>query len=674
MSASSKVARFMVAGAALALLAGSVGHGAATPQRVDDFQLPDQNYVAYRLHKSFDAKAIVLMSYQAGDATFKADAPAYRALRDAYASRGVEFRIIDSKLGETREAVAADTVASSLGMPILFDYEQLVGEGLDLTRAAEVIIVNPKDWTVAFRGPVGHASTKRALDALVDGKSIALPAQAPRGGAIVFPMRAMATTKATEISYARDIAPIVQEKCVTCHQSGGLGPMALTSYEKIKGTAPMIREVLRTHRMPPFQPDPTVGHWAPNEGLSSEQLKTMVHWIEAGAPRGTGDDPLAKVTFTVPAWPVAGTPDVVLSIPEVKVPATGVMAYQNPVVATNLTEGRWMRASAFQVSDRAALHHVTTVVRAPNDSGAMMSLESGSSSIGGQGPGRVINLVPKDMGVWVPAGSVVAFSTHYTPYGRETTEKTNMGLYFYPKGETPKYPMRTYGIYDMGISIPAGVEYHPEVAYTDIPKDMLLYGITPHAHMRGGSTQVSIKYPDGHEQMILAVPHYNFEWQCEFYLEQPIMVPAGSRIINRWTYDNTVRNTGNPAPDKTITFGEQSWEEMLVFFLHYRWVGETTVALRDDYDRLMSAGQTMGALDDNQDGKLQVAELRGTQAARYRTNVATLDLNKDGALDMAELAAAGSGRAPAAGRGQASTGAAPAPAAIATPRPVAARQ
>ncbi|MEI7931721.1 MAG: hypothetical protein WCI21_01500 [Alphaproteobacteria bacterium] len=661
----------MVAGASLALLAGSVGHGAATPQKVDDFQLPDQNYVAKRLHKSFDAKAVVLISYQAGDAAIKADAPAYKALKDAYGSKGVEFLMIDSRLGETRETVAADTAVSGLGIPILFDYEQLVGEGLDLTRAAEVIIVNPKDWTVAFRGPVGHASTRRALDALVDGKTIALPAQAPKGGAIAFPMKAMATTKTTEISYARDIAPIVQAKCVTCHQAGGLGPMALTNYDQIKAHSPMIREVLRTHRMPPFQPDPTVGHWAPNEGLSSEQLKTMVHWIESGSPRGAGDDPLAKQTFTVAPWPLPGTPDVVLSIPEVKVPATGVMAYQNPVVSTNLTEGRWMRASAFQVSDRAALHHVTTVVRAPNESGAMMSLESGSSSIGGQGPGRVINLVPQDMGVWVPAGSVVAFSTHYTPYGRETTEKTNMGLYFYPKGETPKYPMRTYGIYDMGISIPAGVEYHPEVAYTDIPKDMLLYGITPHAHMRGGSTQVSIKYPDGHEQMILAVPHYNFEWQCEFYLEQPIMVPAGSRIINRWTYDNTVRNTGNPAPDKTITFGEQSWEEMLVFFLHYRWVGETTAAMHDDYDRMLSAGQTMGALDDNMDGKLQVAELRGTQATRLKAQLATLDTNKDGALDRTELAAAGAGGrgdgGAAAGRGQAAT--TPAPSATAAPRP-----
>ncbi len=667
MSISLKIARFMVAGASLALLAGSVSHGAAGAQRVDDFQLADQNYIGRHLYKMSDDKAVVLIAYAAGDAVVQADAPAYMALKATYAPKGVEFLMVDSVPGEARDKVIPAATAAHLDMPILFDYEQLVGEGLALSRAAEVIVVDPRTWTVAFRGPVGSASTRRALDSLVDGKSIALPAQAARGGAIPFPMKAE-ITKADGTSYARDIAPIVQAKCVTCHQSGGLGPMALTSYGNVRAHAPMIREVLRTHRMPPFQPDPTVGHWAPNEGLSSDQLKTLVHWIEAGAPRGAGDDPLAKAVNVVPDWPLPGAPDVVLNIPEFKVPATGVIPYGNPVVATNLTEGRWMRASAFQVSDRAALHHITTVVRAPNESGAMISLESGSSSIGGQGPGRVINLVPRDMGVWIPAGSVVAFSTHYTPYGKETTEKSNMGLYFYPKGETPKYPMRTYGIFDMGIKIPAGVEYHPEVAYTDVPKDMLLYGITPHAHMRGGSTQVSIKFQDGHEQVILAVPHYDFQWQCEFYLEQPIMVPAGSRIINRWTYDNTTRNPGNPGPDKDITFGEQSWQEMLVFYLHYRWVGETTTALRDDYDTLMSAGQTMGALDDNLNGRLEAAELRGTQATRLKSSFASIDKNNDGAIDMAELAAANAaGRGGASGRGQASA----APAAAPGIRPVA---
>lgn len=642
MRLSFKLAGLALAGSILGLL-GAVPSGAASmpgegpPQHVGDFQLSDQHYIGRRLYKMEDDKAVVLVAYAAGDAQFRADAPALQALKAAYGGKGVDFLIVDPRLGDTRAKLAADAAASGLNIPVLFDYEQLVGESLGLTRSAEVLVLSPKDWTVAFRGPVGSASTKRALDALVAGQAVNLGAQPARGEAIAYPLKQPA--KWADISYARDVAPIVQAKCVVCHQPGGLGPMTLTNYQQIKGFAPMIREVLSTHRMPPFQPDVTVGHWAPNEGLSSDQLKTLVHWIEAGSPRGPGEDPLAKVAFHAPPWKL-GQPDLVLPLPVVDVPATGILPYQNPVIATGLSEGRWMKASEFLVTDKKVLHHVTTTLSAPGESGTMIRQEMAAGGVGGQGPGRVINLVPQDMGIWVPANSNINLQTHYTPYGKPTTEATKLALYFYPKGQEPKYPMRTYGVYATGITIPAGEEYHPELGYADIPKDMLVYGLTAHAHVRGGSTQVSIVYPDGHEEIVLAVPRYDFNWQCEFYLEKPILVPAGSRIINRWTYDNSTRNPGNPDPKKDVVFGEQTTDEMLTFFIHYRWVGETVAKPHDDYDRLLAAGQLMGDLDSNLDGKLQMSELRGTTGARLKAAFAALDTNHDGVLDQAELAAA----------------------------------
>jgi len=660
-SGSAKIIGLALAAVALAL-GGAVGRVAAEPRkaaapaRVDDFQLADQNYVGRRLYKMKDARAIVLISYAAGDTTVRADAPTYMALKAAYAPKGVEFLMIDSVLGETRDKALPAAIASGIDMPILFDYEQLVGESLNLRRAAEVVVVDPRTWTVAFRGPAGSASTTKALDALVSGGSITLRAETPEGRTVDFP-RASAAKKA-QISYVKDVAPIVQEKCAVCHQPGGLGPMKLTRYEEIKAFAPMMREALRTKRMPPFQPDPTVGHWAPNEGLSSDQLRTLVHWIEAGAPRGDGEDPLAKVNFQAPEWPL-GKPDLVLSLPEVNVPAAGVLDYMKPVLETGMTEGRWMKASAFLVTDRRVLHHVTTGLRAPNESGALVALTEARAGIGGQGPGRVVNLTPPDMGIWIPAGSSIAFETHYTPYGKETTEKTKMGLYFYPKGQEPKYPMRVHGLYDFGITIPPGVEFHPEVAYTDIPKDMLLYGLTPHAHVRGGSTQVSVIFPDGREEVILAAPNYRFDWQTEYYLAEPILVPAGSRIVNRWTYDNSSRNFANPDPKREVPFGEQSWDEMLTFFIHYRWVGETVAAPLDEYDRVLQQSHLVGVLDDNLDGKLQPAELRGRLAVGLKTNFTGLDANKDGALDKDEIAASrGGGRSQAAGASAAPTAAA----------------
>src|SRR6202043_2543354 len=163
---------------------------------------------------------------------------------------------------------------------------------------------------------------KQALDALTSGQKAAMTSHEPIGQPIAFPERARAKTFAS-ISYTQTIAPIIKVKCATCHQPGGIGPMPLNTYEQIKGFSPMIREVIRTHRMPPYLADETVGAFQDDDRLTPGQMKTLVHWIDAGAPRGAGDDPLKRVAFHAPEWPL-GKPDVVLNVPEVKIAATGV--------------------------------------------------------------------------------------------------------------------------------------------------------------------------------------------------------------------------------------------------------------------------------------------------------------------------------------------------------------
>ena len=637
----------MAAIAAAALMAGIVGvQGAAraTPDAaataalsVDNFQLADQHFLGRQLYRMGDAKAVVLFTYASGDAQVRKDAPALMALKAAFAGKEVEVLGLASRLGETREKVIPDAKAAGLELPILFDYQQLVGEQLGVTRAAEAIVIDPKTWRVAYRGPVDGA--KDAVAALVAGQKVTVASRAALGGAIAFPERAKAKTFA-KISYAETIAPIIKEKCAKCHQPGGIGPMHLTNYEQIKGFSPMIREVLRTQRMPPYYADQTVGHFEDDDRLSPEQIKTLVHWVEAGAPRGKGEDPLAKVNFKAPDWPL-GKPDVIVEIPEVKIPASGVMDYQRPVVPSVLTEGRWMRATTFRVTDRQVVHHILTgVVAGEQKEGATASESQWGASLGGYGPGRGSNMTPKDTGVWIPPSGGIAFQNHYTPYGRETVEKTQLGIYFYPKGQEPKYVRRTFGIFDFSIVIPPGEEWHQEVAYVEIPKDAIIYAFTPHAHMRGGSANVSIRYPNGKEEMLLAIPRYDFNWQYEYVLAKPLTVPAGSRIITKWTFDNSTRNPGNPDPKKLVTWGEQSWEEMLALYFHYRWVGETVKDQKDEYDKLMQAGLMMGVMDDSMDGKLQTTELKGQMGENLKKYAALIDSDKDGALSRAELDAA----------------------------------
>jgi hypothetical protein len=394
--------------------------------------------------------------------------------------------------------------------------------------------------------------------------------------------------------------------------------------------------------MPPYSADETVGAFQDDDRLSPQQMKTLVHWIDAGAQRGGGDDPLQKVKFQAADWPL-GKPDIVLSIPAVKVPASGVLDYTHPVVAMSLPEGRWMKATTFRVSDRQVVHHILSGTVNPDHKGAEFNESQWGASLGGYGPGRGSNIQPVDTGVWVPASGGVGFQNHYTPYGRETEEKTQMGLYFYPKGQEPKYVLRTFLIFDFSIEIPPGEEFHKETSYVEFPKDAILYGITPHAHVRGSSDNVSILYPDGREVKLLSVPRYNFNWQYEYFLKTPLKVPAGAKIISRWTYDNSSRNPGNPDPAKTVYMGEQTAEEMMATYLHYRWVDETVEHQKPEYEKMLQANLMMGIFDDNMDGKIQLAELKGGPKGPGQTlkkYFAMIDANHDGALDPTELAAA----------------------------------
>jgi hypothetical protein len=302
-----------------------------------------------------------------------------------------------------------------------------------------------------------------------------------------------------------------------------------------------------------------------------------------------------------------------------------------------------MKATTFRISDRQVVHHILTGVVASDHTGDTFSESAWGASLGGYGPGRGSNIQPADTGVWVPPSGGVGFQNHYTPYGRETTEKTQMGIYFYPKGQEPKYILRTFGIFDFSIEIPPGEEFHHETSYITFPKDALLYGITPHAHVRGGSTLVSVIYPDGRREKLLALPRYNFNWQYEYFLKTPLKIPAGAKILAEWTYDNSARNPGNPDPTKTVYWGEQTRDEMMATYLHYRWVDETVKHQTPEYEKMLQANLMMGVLDDNMDGKIELSELKGGSqgpAATLKKYFALIDTNHDGALDANELAAA----------------------------------
>jgi len=616
--------------------------------RVDDFQLLDHMGVAHRLFYYSDAPAIVVMTQGNGCPIVRNAVPAYRQVRDNYQEQGVKFFLLNSNLQDNKTTIAKEVADFGFDIPVLVDENQLVGESLNVTRTAEVFVIDPKSRKVVYHGPVDDRLTYQnqkakaefsylsdALDAVIAGETVKISQVDAPGCIVNFPERDN-KERHTNISYHDTIAPILEERCVECHQVGGIGPWAMTSYDMIKGFSPMIREVIRTDRMPPWHSDPNIGSFLHDRSLTSNEIKTLVHWIEAGSPRGEGYDPLADPRESLPDWPL-GVPDLILTVPSFDVPATGVVDYQRPYVVNPLEEGKWLRASTVKVGSRESVHHVLTgYLKEIPKSGQSNEVRWGAS-VGGYAVGAESMIAREGLGTYIPAGGAIGLQMHYTPFGREVTDTTQIGLYFYDK--RPPRMLRNSVIMDFSLEIPPEKANHAETAYLEFPKDAELFYAFPHAHYRGQSSTLAIRYPDGREEMILSLPKYDFNWQRAYEFKDPIKVPAGAKLIARYTYDNSTQNAANPDPSKKIVWGDQSFEEMLYTAISYRWSDETSADQKGEYQELLNAGRLFGMLDDNIDESIQKDEIRGRAGRRLAGNFDRLDRNGDGALSWQEYSA-----------------------------------
>jgi hypothetical protein len=621
----------------------------AMPATVDNFMLVDaQHLEAHELYRLADAKAIVLVSMGVGCPISRAMTPALKALRDQYAKQGVEMFLVDSNLQDSREAIAAEAKEFGIDIPILMDSNQLVGEALGVTRTAEVFVITPKTWKVAYHGPVNDAAdygvqkaaTKEfandALAAVLAGKPAPAATQASKGCLVDFPERGKMAAK--KISYVKDVAPILEAKCVACHEEGGIGPFAMTNYAMVKGFSPMIREVIRTDRMPPYNADPHVGKFSDDKSLTPAEIKTLVHWVDEGSPRGEGTDPLGAKKHVAPEWPL-GKPDLVLNVPAYTIPASGVVDYQHPYAVNPLTEGKWLRASTVKVESRQGVHHILTGYMSEVPKPGQQAFENKwGVSVGGYAVGAESEISPKNVGAYLPPGGAVGFQTHYTPFGKEVTDHSQVALYFYKDNEKPEMVMHNSVIVNNAIVLPPNDGHHLETTYLDIPHEMLLYSAFPHAHYRGASADLWLRTPDGKEKLLLSLPRYDFSWQRAYTFADPVKVPAGSKLIAHFIYDNSKRNPNNPDPNKTVVWGDQSWEEMFYTAIRYRWIGETSSKM-NAFDKDLDTNRLMGMLDQNIDGKIQKAELKGQVGDMIGKYFDVLDKNHDGALDADELAA-----------------------------------
>jgi hypothetical protein len=372
-----------------------------------------------------------------------------------------------------------------------------------------------------------------------------------------------AVTAAPDVTFTRDVAPILHAKCVTCHRAGEVAPMALLTYQDARPWARAIKDKVLSRQMPPWFADPAVGSFANDPSLTAGEIATIAKWVEGGAPQGDLKD-MPKAPQFVDGWQL-GEPDLIVELPEIQIPATGGDYFPTPNLTLPLTEDRWIRAVEIRPSAREVTHH--SVIFSANVAAAMAVP---SSAINPSGVfdvlavwavGTAPTVYPDGTGRWVRKGQTLRTNLHYHPNGKAQIDRTRVGLYF-GKGELKKEVAASLaGNINFAIP-PQAPHYEMRAAYV-ADQDINIVSFFPHMHLRGTDMSMTATYPGGRRETLLNVPSYDFNWQLFYYPKTTVRLPQGTRVDLVAHYDNSSANKHNPDPTRSVGFGEASTAEMM---------------------------------------------------------------------------------------------------------------
>jgi hypothetical protein len=433
-------------------------------------------------------------------------------------------------------------------------------------------------------------------------------------GALLIPVSLWSqNTAQSGPTFSKDVMPIIQEHCQTCHRPGEVAPMSLMSYEEVRPWAQSIRNKVLNRVMPPWFADPKHGEFANDRRLSDAEIKTIVNWIDAGAPRGNPAD-LPPAKKFVDGWNI-GQPDVVLTMAvEQKIGPSGTDEYLYFALPTNFSEDRYVQAIEIRPGNRRIVHHVVAYVQKGgagvptrasadsynqraganffrsegnalrvNDSAPVYddgcSLPNGGSAlsgdvtgggrpiIAGYVPGSQTVIMPDGLARKIPAGSEILFQIHYTKTGKDETDRTSIGFVF--AKQPPRTLLLDRWVQNFYFKIPANAaNYEAKGCYTfDQDVDVLSFG--PHMHVRGKDMEYKAFYPDGRSEILLNVPNYDFNWQLWYDLKSPLHIPRGTRIEVTAHYDNSAAKRSNPNPGVAVRWGDPTSDEMMIGAMHY---------------------------------------------------------------------------------------------------------
>jgi len=381
----------------------------------------------------------------------------------------------------------------------------------------------------------------------------------------------------TTVTFYKDVLPVLQKDCQSCHRPGEAAPMSFLTYDSTRPWAKAIKTAVISKKMPPWFADPHFGKFSNDRTLNQAAIDTLVAWADSGAAAGNAADAPKPIAWT-DGWRI-GKPDMVIRMPAAfAVPAKGTVDYQYVILPSGFTEDKYVQMAEARPGDPSVVHHILAFVREPGNPWlkgmpkgvAFIPHEHGGEGGGagdmlaGYAPGTLPNVLRPGTAKLIPAGSDIILQIHYTATGKASTDLSEVGLIF--STTKPAERVLTLAATTQDFAIPPGNSNYQVDAKVKLEDDATLVSLVPHMHFRGKDFEYRVTYPSGEKETLLAVPHYDFNWQLEYDLAQPRLLPKGTLIECTAHYDNSSANKFNPDPTKEVHYGEQTWEEMMFGF------------------------------------------------------------------------------------------------------------
>jgi len=402
------------------------------------------------------------------------------------------------------------------------------------------------------------------------------------------------------VTFNKDVLPVLQKNCQSCHRPGQIAPMSLLTYESARPWAKAMKAAVATRKMPPWSADPQYGHFGNDRSLKQSDIELIASWADNGAPAGDVKDKPTPIDWPPDGWQIK--PDLVVKGPEYKVPArtkNNVIEWTNIVMPGGFMEDTWVTSMEVKPSEMAVTHHICLQflphregvkygvpewVDKPRDENGTEIADGNkrrgnffTKNLEGGGPLEVCYLPgiqaadyrPFGAGKFVPAGTDIIWQVHYTPNGKETVDRPEVGFTVAKRPPARQYvSLQASGPQDAAhFTIPPGdANWQAPQGEATFEQDAELVWLSPHMHLRGKDFKFDLVMPDGRRETLLSVPRYDFNWQLGYDLAKPIKIPKGAKLVTTSHFDNSPNNKFNPDPTKTVYYGNMTWEEMYTGF------------------------------------------------------------------------------------------------------------